>query len=233
MRSLSLSVFIATTLFAASSAFILPSTNGNTRVTKLYMSEESRSPKVDLAALEVTKAGISQPFPNMFDPLGLSKKVDLKTLKKYRESELKHGRVAMLAVLGVLVQELGFTPFFNTPEYDTEQYVDLGPAAFQFQALERTEPFVITYLLILIGITEAVSITRGWDSRENTVGMVAGIRDDYVTGDLQFDPLGLGKFKSEEEFIVARTKELNNGRMAMIAWVGMMAQELVTHQKIF
>merc|ERR1712146_363200 len=70
------------------------------------------------------------------------------TLKKYRESELKHGRVAMLAVLGVLVQELGFTPFFNTPQNDTEQYVDLGPAAFQFQALERTEPFVITYLLI-------------------------------------------------------------------------------------
>jgi len=197
------------------------------------MSEDFTSKKTDLATLEVKKAGISQPFPNMFDPLGLSKKVDTKTLKKFRESELKHGRVAMLAVIGVIVQELGFTPFFNTPDFETEQYVDLGPAAFQFQALEKTEPFVIMYLLILIGITEAVSINRGWDSRQNTVGMVAGIRDDYVCGDLQFDPLGLGKFKTEDEFIVARTKELNNGRMAMIAWVGMMAQELVTHQKIF
>jgi hypothetical protein len=28
-------------------------------------------------------------------------------------------------------------------------------------------------------------------------------------------------------------KELNNGRLAMVAMLGMMAQELVTHQRLF
>jgi hypothetical protein len=40
-----------------------------------------------------------------FDPLGFSKGADAKTISKYRESELKHGRVAMLAVLGWLTAE--------------------------------------------------------------------------------------------------------------------------------
>ena len=38
-----------------------------------------------------------------FDPLGLAETADENTLKRYREAELTHGRVAMLAVLGFLV----------------------------------------------------------------------------------------------------------------------------------
>ena len=37
-----------------------------------------------------------------FDPLGFSEVFDVKVL---REAELKHGRIAMLAVLGWIVQE--------------------------------------------------------------------------------------------------------------------------------
>lgn len=40
-----------------------------------------------------------------FDPLGLAAALDEPTLKKYRESELKHGRIAMLAALGIPVAE--------------------------------------------------------------------------------------------------------------------------------
>merc|ERR1719296_455088 len=40
-----------------------------------------------------------------FDPLGFAEKADEKTLKRYREAEVTHGRVAMLAVLGFLVGE--------------------------------------------------------------------------------------------------------------------------------
>lgn len=43
---------------------------------------------------------------------------------RYRESELKHGRVAMLAVLGVLVGESGFTFFGDEIA---------GPAIYQYQ----------------------------------------------------------------------------------------------------
>ena len=34
----------------------------------------------------------------LFDPLGFAAKADEPTLKRYREAELTHGRVAMLAV---------------------------------------------------------------------------------------------------------------------------------------
>lgn len=40
-----------------------------------------------------------------FDPLGLSEGKDLTTLKKWREAETQHGRVAMLAAVGMLVTE--------------------------------------------------------------------------------------------------------------------------------
>ena len=41
-----------------------------------------------------------------FDPLGLSKDIDQETFDRYRSSELKHGRVAMLAVIGYIVPEV-------------------------------------------------------------------------------------------------------------------------------
>merc|ERR1712205_202269 len=44
-----------------------------------------------------------------FDPLGFSDVFDLRVL---REAELKHGRFAMLAVLGFIVQETYTLPFF-------------------------------------------------------------------------------------------------------------------------
>ena len=56
-------------------------------------------------------AGVTAPL-GFFDPLGFSKGADAATLSKYRESELKHGRTAMLAVLGWLTQER-FHPFYN------------------------------------------------------------------------------------------------------------------------
>lgn len=35
-----------------------------------------------------------------FDPLGFTKDADLNTVKRYREAEIMHGRVAMMATLG-------------------------------------------------------------------------------------------------------------------------------------
>ena len=43
----------------------------------------------------------------MFDPLGLSKDAEIEQIKLWREAEIKHGRVAMLATVGVLVAEVG------------------------------------------------------------------------------------------------------------------------------
>ena len=45
-----------------------------------------------------------------FDPLGFTEVFDVRVL---REAELKHGRIAMLATLGYLVQEAYVFPFFD------------------------------------------------------------------------------------------------------------------------
>lgn len=49
-----------------------------------------------------------------FDPLGFTGKYDIRWL---REAELKHGRVAMLASLGCLVQEFIHLPFEATVSF--------------------------------------------------------------------------------------------------------------------
>ena len=52
-----------------------------------------------------------------------------------------------------------------------------------------------------------------------------------LPGDLGFDPLGL-KPKTEKDLKSMQTKEINNGRLAMIGIAGMVAQELVSGMKI-
>ena len=55
--------------------------------------------------------GITAPF-GFFDPMGFSADASEGKLRFYREAELKHGRVAMLASLGFLVGE-HFHPIFS------------------------------------------------------------------------------------------------------------------------
>ena len=53
-----------------------------------------------------TLPGISQPFPEIFDPANLlSNATSVQEVKRWRESEITHGRVAMLAALGWLTGE--------------------------------------------------------------------------------------------------------------------------------
>jgi hypothetical protein len=53
-----------------------------------------------------------------FDPLKLSQNKDDETLRWYRAAELKHGRISMLATLGVVIQGLstGIIPGFPVTE---------------------------------------------------------------------------------------------------------------------
>lgn len=46
------------------------------------------------------------PPTGFFDPLGLSKDISAETFADYRAAELKHGRVAQLAVIGYIVPEI-------------------------------------------------------------------------------------------------------------------------------
>jgi len=158
-----------------------------------------------------------------FDPLGFSTGISGGKLLFYREVELKHGRVAMLAALGILVGE-NFHPLFGG-DIDVPAYI-----AFEQTPLENFWPAVVT----AIAIPEIFSVFTFENPAEQNVlsGEYWKMKDDHKPGDLGFDPLGL-KPKDPKELKAMQNKELNNGRLAMIAAAGMIAQELATGQKLF
>jgi len=169
-------------------------------------------------AKESLLAGITAPM-GFFDPIGFSTTVTGGKLLFYREVELKHGRVAMLASLGMLVGEK-FHPLFGG-DIDVPAYL-----AFQQTPLEAFWPAVVA----AIAIPEVFSVFTFQNPTQG--GRTWEMKEDHVPGDLGFDPLGL-KPKDPEKFKEMQTKELNNGRLAMIAAAGMIAQEYVTGQKLF
>jgi hypothetical protein len=173
--------------------------------------------------------GVTEPL-GFWDPLGFCEAEDLTEgkLKFYRECELKHGRLGMLAALGFVVGE-NFHPLFGG-NIDAPAYL-----AFQQTPLETFWPIVV----IAIAIPEIYSVftfeTVGAnDSRGKPTpqGQTWAIRADHESGDLGFDPLGL-KPTDAAELKEMQTKELNNGRLAMIAAAGMVVQELATGNKLF
>ena len=154
----------------------------------------------------------------LFDPLGLGAKADEKTLKRYREAELTHGRVAMLAVVGFLVGEAVEGSSFLFDAQIT------GPA---ISHLAQVPPLFWVLLTTAIGAAEQKRAEIGWVEPENVpVAQPGLLRDSYIPGDLGFDPLGL-KPSDPEALRVLQTKELQNGRLAMLGAAGFLAQELV------
>ena len=154
----------------------------------------------------------------LFDPLGFAAKADEATLKRYREAELTHGRVSMLAVVGFLVGEKveGSSFLFDASIK--------GPA---ITHLAQVPAAFWAALVITIGISEKLRAEIGWVEPKNVPFDKPGLlRDSYVPGNLGFDPFGL-KPKDPKAFFEMQTKELQNGRLAMLAAAGFMAQELV------
>eukprot|EP00537_Pseudo-nitzschia_pungens_P002051 CAMPEP_0172359388 /NCGR_PEP_ID=MMETSP1060-20121228/3599_1 /TAXON_ID=37318 /ORGANISM="Pseudo-nitzschia pungens, Strain cf. cingulata" /LENGTH=213 /DNA_ID=CAMNT_0013081021 /DNA_START=68 /DNA_END=709 /DNA_ORIENTATION=+ len=153
-----------------------------------------------------------------WDPLGFAAKADDNTLRRYREAELTHGRVAMLAAVGFLVGEAVEGSSFL---FDAQVS---GPA---ITHLSQVPTGFWLALTIAIGAAEQKRATIGWVEPENVPFDQPGLlRDGYTPGDIGFDPLGL-KPTDPEEFRLMQTKELQNGRLAMLAAAGFMAQELV------
>jgi len=162
--------------------------------------------------------GVTGPL-GFFDPLGFSADCSAGKLRFYREVELKHGRVGMLASLGFLVGE-NFHPLFGG-NIDVPSYL-----AFQQTPLQQFWPAV----LVAISIPETFSIFTFNEPAGPNGGMWT-VKADHVAGDLGFDPLGL-KPKNAKDLLELQNKELNNGRLAMLAAAGMIAQELVSGKKI-
>merc|ERR1719478_1175346 len=159
--------------------------------------------------------GSIAPFEE-FDPFNLLDGKTFEQVRTWREAELAHCRVGMLASAGFLVQEK-FHPLFSG---------DGGPAIDQIPKLPAIMWPLITFG---IGLCEAYRISVGWSNPNEPEHVFQKLLPSYVPGDIGFDPLGL-KPKDEAGFREMQTKELQNGRLAMIAAAGFLAQEAITDQ---
>ena len=131
---------------------------------------------------------------------------------------MKHGRLAMLASLGFLVGEQ-FHPLWGG-SVDVPSYI-----AYQETPLQPFWPAVV----LLLAVPEVFSV---FTFQSPFGGETWAMRTDHEAGDLGWDPLGL-KPTSAGELAEMQTKEINNGRLAMIAIAGMVAQELASGNKLF
>jgi len=153
----------------------------------------------------------------IWDPLGFADKADEATMKRYREAELTHGRVAMLATVGFLVGEwVEGKSFLWDAQVSGPAITHLGQVPEGFWAL----------LLIGIGGAEQLRAEKGWvDPSDVPFDRPGLLREDYTPGDIGFDPLNL-KPEDPAELLIMQNKELQNGRLAMIGAAGFLAQEL-------
>jgi len=151
--------------------------------------------------------GVTKPL-GFWDPAGFSKNGNIFA---YRQAELKHGRVCMLASAGIIVQEK-FHPFFDA--WNDGPWV--SSVASHFTATAKAN-FWPAFWVMVTGHEFATALSE-YDGKD--------------VADYGFDPLNL-KPSDPENLVALQNKELNNGRLAMFAAAGAVAQELVTGKSVF
>lgn len=230
---------ILATTFAAAAAFA-PSQSNPTKFALYSTTEEEVAVDADAIVAEVAAEPAIAPInfwvpdeslpcyglpgavapTGYFDPLGFAQKgITLNEVKRNREAEVMHGRVAMIASVGYFVGEAFPGPFgINGPANDQLQQMPL-PA--------------FVFLTVAIASAELNRARIGWVEPDfgNWTKTLWKLRDNYYPGDIGFDPLGL-KPTDAKAYAGMQTRELQNGRLAMIGVIGMISQELVNHRTI-
>lgn len=134
-----------------------------------------------------------------FDPFGFSKDASPETMKKFRECELKHGRVAMLASWGMITADT-YHPLFGGK-------LSSNPLL----AITQIPKLGLLQIVLFIGFFEVL-------------GILNSRRPDYEPGNF----LGTSQWETTESWDNYQLRELNNGRLAMFASIGMLTHSYIT-----
>lgn len=159
-----------------------------------------------------------------FDPLNLGSEPE--TLKWFVQAELIHGRWAMLAVAGILFTAIGAKAGLGFP-----QWYDAGEVSIQNSQISFGTLLVIEFLLM--GWVE----TKRWLDIRNPgsqadgsfLGVTEGFKgkENGYPGGRYFDFMGLAA-GDEQQYKDYKTKEIKNGRLAMVAILGFWSQYAAT-----
>jgi Chlorophyll A-B binding protein. len=153
--------------------------------------------KADLSSLPGSTAPVGP-----FDPLNLADSGSEETLAWFRASELKHGRVAMLATTGYLVQGAGIHfPGMLSSDVSFESLSAMKPLEAWDAVPDAGKAQILGTIFIAEMITESkpVHYTKG------------GPMPTMVFPAIDFSGVDAATLKRKQD------SELNNGRLAMIA----------------
>uniref|UniRef100_A0A7S2HLB1 Plastid light harvesting protein n=1 Tax=Helicotheca tamesis TaxID=374047 RepID=A0A7S2HLB1_9STRA len=194
---------ILASLFGAAAAFAPSTTQGARSATAL--NEKSQA----LPFLEYPENLKGYVGDVGFDPFRFSDFVPMDFL---REAELKHGRICMLAWLGFVAVDNGFRIFPLPEAYEGLTAVTAHDALVKQGAMGQ--------LFLWIGVAETIS----------TVAVMQMLYEDSgrKPGDFGLDPVGFLKNKSDAEIERMQLRELKNGRLAMLAFSGVVTQAVLT-----
>jgi light-harvesting complex I chlorophyll a/b binding protein 1 len=145
----------------------------------------------------------SMPGDVGFDPMGLSE--IQQDLTYARWAELKHGRIAMLAIVGLITQT-----YIHLPG---EAYTNSDP----FGAVSTVGLGVNLQIFAGIGVVELANFYKHYDGS--------------TPGDIGFDG-GFLKKKSPEQIAKLKEQEIKHCRLAMVAITGASVQTLMFHQPL-
>nr|6L4T_6 Chain 6, Fucoxanthin chlorophyll a/c-binding protein Lhcr12 [Chaetoceros gracilis]6L4U_6 Chain 6, Fucoxanthin chlorophyll a/c-binding protein Lhcr12 [Chaetoceros gracilis]BBO94012.1 fucoxanthin chlorophyll a/c protein 6 [Chaetoceros gracilis] len=144
-----------------------------------------------------------------FDPFRFS---DFAPMDFLREAEIKHGRICMLAWLGFVAVDLGARIYPLPEAYEGLTAVTAHDALVQQGAMSQ--------IFLWCSVFEAIS----------TVSVIQMLYEESgrEPGYFGFDPLGFLNGKSEAEVNEMKLKEIKNGRLAMLAFSGVVTQAVLT-----
>jgi len=153
----------------------------------------------------------------------------------YREAEIKHGRIAMLAAVAWPLQEV-INPFI-TQAFGMKDLLEASNGAspsllngglFQLEVL----PAVLLFFYGASTLERSDLETRAqldlkWNEFANGFGFFG-----RTPGDFRFDPLNFYKPLSFADKVAVQERELLNGRVAMLAVASYVTTEVLTGQPV-
>jgi hypothetical protein len=183
--------------------------------------------------------GVSVETGGKCTPLGKALLQDSKpeALKWFQNAEIKHGRIAMVAIIGFWVQKSGVhfplylgptgSNAFN-PASDEAWFLSKS-AGVTFSDLAAAAPMDAIKMIPIAGWVQIFFVAAWFEcvaiNRQYTPGF-----EDAIPGNYGYDPLGFtkreGGFESEE-IKSLRMKEIKNGRVAMMAIAGWVSNEMI------
>lgn len=157
-----------------------------------------------------------------FDPLRLGENPE--ALKWYQQAELQNGRWAMLGVFGILFHNLLGKLGLGGPAATTTTWFNAGK--FDYGVDNRTLLAIEFFLFAWVELRRYQDLKKPGATNQDPIfknqSLPQGNEPGYPGG--IFDPFGLSKGDGGE----LRLKEIKNGRLAMLAFAGFVAQAQTT-----